>query len=94
MFTEDLSGFLDVDGGFAVCATWSGGGTVDGIFDNEYALGGGEIESTAPAFLCAAASVPDVAHGQTLTIAAVIYTIVEIQPDLVAGMTTLRLRKS
>lgn len=80
---EDLDDFLDPDE-FAVVALWKGSGRVIGIFDNEYALlplGLPGVESNQPQFLCKAADVPGVMHGQSLDVNDTAYIIRGVQPD-------------
>ena len=92
-FTEDLSAFLNVDE-FATAATWNAG-TIYGIFDNGYlGVPAGvvvDLESAATSYHCQTADVSTAVHGDTITINAVVYTIVGIQPDG-TGMTTLILQ--
>ncbi len=91
MFAEDLSAFFDVDAGFAVNAT-IGAATVPVIFDNGYQSAlGGMIESSGPVCQAKRADVTTVVQGTLITIAAVAYTVVSVQPDG-TGVTTLQLR--
>jgi hypothetical protein len=91
-FTEDLTRFFQTSE-FATAATWSvGPATVNGIFDQEYLQTLG-VDSANPVFLCRAADMPTAARGQTLTINAVVYSIVGVHPDG-TGVVTLELRKS
>ena len=94
-FAEDFAPFLDTVQGFAVTVTWNAQ-SVNGIFDDGHIPvdAGGEVrfESTAPTFLCAAADVPTVAHGQTIVINATTYTIRGVHPDG-TGMVNLVLEK-
>lgn len=84
--SSDLVGFFDTDE-HAVAATWSvGGATVNGIFERPYLAEdlGGEIagiESSQPVFRCLSSDVAGVGQGQTLTIAATVWRIVEVRPD-------------
>ena len=89
MFTEDITAFFDTDD-FAVDATLQGV-AVKGIFDEGYVEPlGNVVEGAAPQFQCAAASVPSVAHGQSLVIGARTFKIVGIEPDG-TGVVILRL---
>ena len=83
MFTEDLTEFFSTSD-FAVTATLAGSTSVNGIFDNASSpIAGGEVdvEGTLPTFTCAAADVPAVAAGQTLSVNGTTYTIVAVHPD-------------
>ena len=67
--------------------------TFTGIFDNDFLavdLDESEVESTEPTLLARAADVSSLAHGDTLTISAVSYTVRGIQPDG-TGMTQIML---
>jgi len=95
-FTEDLGEFFDTSQGFAVAATWNGSTTIEGIFDNEYfedptGRGAGG-ESSQPSFICIEDDVEGAAHGDTLEVEAVVYTVVGVQPDG-AGLVKLVLQK-
>lgn len=91
-FTEDTAAFLQV-ADFATAATWSvGSAVVNVIFDSGYqaaelgAIAG--MEGARLTAVVATADMPTAAHGQTLTIASVVYTIRGVQSDG-TGMTTL-----
>lgn len=86
-FTENYSPFLTDFGVAAVV----GGVSCTGIFDKAFSDVLGIVAGTSPTFLVAAAAVPAAAVGDTVTIAAVAYTIAEIQPDG-TGMTRLILK--
>jgi len=86
-FSEDLTEFLDVSGGFAVTATFGVIGAVTGIFDRAYLESSG-IAGYRPVFLCRASDVASAAIGETVTIDSTAYTLAERQPDG-TGMTTL-----
>ena len=67
--------------------------TFTGIFDNDFLavdLDESEVESTEPTLLARTADVSGLAHGDTLTISAVSYTVRGIQPDG-TGMTQIML---
>lgn len=85
-FSEDFSEFTDPDAPGVAAATYAGV-TICGQWEKQYvdALG---VESSGPRFSCAAADVPGVDHGDTLTIDAVAYTVRGVQPDG-AGWVTL-----
>jgi len=94
-FKEDLTNDLDIflnENEFAVDITYQAA-TIQGIFDAEFSSAvEGEIgiESTVPQVLVKTTDVPSVAHGQTMTINAVVYNIIAIQPDG-TGMTLILL---
>lgn len=91
MFTEDLSPFFDVAGGFAQTAT-VGGSSFPVIFDKAYVSAlGGMVESTGPACMAKSSDVSSVVQGTTITIAAVAYTVTAVEPDG-TGITVLQLR--
>lgn len=95
---SDLSDvFMDTALGFAVNATTSGAATIPGIFQKDYFEsdpgGGVNIESTTPVFRAETSTATGVTHGDTLTINAVVYEVVEIQPDE-SGITDFRLMES
>ena len=63
------------------------------IFDNDFLavdLDESEVESTEPTLLARTADVSGLAHGDSLTISAVSYTVRGIQPDG-TGMTQIML---
>ena len=67
--------------------------TFTGIFDNDSLavdLDESEVESTEPTLLARTADVSGLAHGDSLTISAVSYTVRGIQPDG-TGMTQIML---
>jgi hypothetical protein len=74
--TEDLAEFFRA-GEFAVDATWSQGpATIQVLFGNSASDPlRGAARSSRPTATVRTAQVPGVAPGQTLTIAAVVYTI-------------------
>lgn len=80
-FTEDLGEWFDTDQGFAVDATWNGTTPVVGNFNNEYAEPFEGVESSAPMFEAAAATMPGVAQGDTLEIDGTTYVVTGVQPD-------------
>jgi hypothetical protein len=91
-FVEDLAPFFSADG-FAVSALWNGTTTVKGILQAPYADAFVEIvEGSEPFFLCAAASVAGVKHGDTLVINAITYKVRGVQPDG-TGVVSLRVEE-
>ncbi|MFA6148661.1 MAG: hypothetical protein WC899_10685 [bacterium] len=104
MIDLDLAAFFDVDGGFAVTATYipAVGGAptnIPVIFDNEYAAAEydrladrASLESTSPRVVCRDADVPGISHGATLAISGTTYYVIEVRPDG-TGVTTLVLSK-
>lgn len=86
----DRAIFLAVDD-FGTAASY-GGGTVNGIFDNDFI----EVETGAgvgvalqqPRFQCRTADVPTAAEGDSITINSIAYTIRIVQDDG-TGMTVL-----
>lgn len=91
MFTEDLSPFFDVAGGFAQTAT-VGGSSFPVIFDNAYQAGmNALVETTGPICQAKTSDVASVVQGSTITIGGTAYTVVSVQPDG-TGVTTLALR--
>ena len=67
--------------------------TSTGIFDNDFLavdLDESEVESTEPTLLARTADVPNLAHGDSLTISSTSYTVRGIQPDG-TGMTQIML---
>jgi hypothetical protein len=68
------------------------GSSVRGIFDNGFAAIFG-MDSSTPSLTVAAADIPDVVQGNTVVIAAVRYTITDVQPDG-TGITKLMLQKA
>jgi hypothetical protein len=76
--TEDFSAFFNADE-HATTATYLAASVI-GIFEDLFVAVNG-VESTRPTFLCPVADVPSVAHGSTITINAIDYTVVGHQPD-------------
>lgn len=95
--TADLDTFFDVSG-FAVSASYVHGTTTTSIavlfdkpyLENELAAAVG-IESNRPTCRAKTSDVANAAHGDTLTINAITYTVVGVQPDG-NGVSTLILR--
>ena len=86
----DLAAFTD-PADLGVAATYNGSATVNGVFSSRYAepFGAG-VEGQVLSFVCAAADVPDVAHGDTLVISGHTYTVRNVQP-MRGGLVDLRL---
>lgn len=78
---------------FATSALYNGTDTISGIFDNGYLLSEGGVESSDPTFACLVSSVPAVAHGSTMVINSVNYTVSGIEPDG-QGMVVLQLSEA
>ena len=93
-FANDLSLILNVED-FGTAATY-GGGTINGIFDNETvpmdAGGTAQVHQEQPRFTCRTTDVPSVASGDTITINAITYNIVAWIHDG-TGVTVLQLEK-
>ena len=91
--TDDLTDLFQADD-FASSATF-GGSTINVILDREY-LGvdvGGEVqvESNSPILYAATTDVATAAHGSTIAIGGVTYTVIGREDDN-TGVTMLRLR--
>ena len=82
------------DFGTAATYTPSGGSssTVNGIFDNDYALadplGGVGVGSADPRFVCRTVDVATAANGDALVVNSVTYTVCNVEDDG-TGVTTL-----
>ena len=89
----DLDTFLNSDE-FAVDITY-GGGTIKGIFDNEFIANNQDeisVEDLQPQVIVKTSDVPGLAHGATMTIESVVYNVTGIQPDG-TGLTVVILSK-
>ena len=78
----DRLAFLD-DRDFGAVATWQGT-QVKGLLDKPYQAafeGTAPLEAARPVFTCRESDVSGVAHGQSLTVGGVSYTIRGVQPD-------------
>ena len=78
---------------YGTTVTKADASTFTGIFDNDFLavdLDESEVESTEPTLLARTADVSGLAHGDSLTISAVSYTVRGIQPDG-TGMTQIML---
>lgn len=78
---------------YGTIVTKADASTFTGIFDNDFLavdLDESEVESTEPTLLARTADVSGLAHGDSLTISAVSYTVRGIQPDG-TGMTQIML---
>jgi hypothetical protein len=94
-FTEDSAVFINADTPGYVLAT-VGGVEVDALFDNGYAAALG-IEGSAPSLTAASSSaVSSAAHGTTVVVGGVSYTVTGVEPDGTGddGMTVLRLQEA
>lgn len=91
---NDLNLLFDIED-FAVSATY-GGGTINGIFDNETvpmdAGGTAQVHQEQPRFTCRTTDVSSVASGDTMVIDAITYNIVAWIHDG-TGVTILQLEK-
>jgi hypothetical protein len=91
---DDLDLLFDIED-FAVAATY-GGGTINGIFDNETvpmdAGGTAQVHQEQPRFTCRTTDVSSVASGDTIVIDAITYNIVAWIHDG-TGVTILQLEK-
>jgi hypothetical protein len=89
---DEKTALVNSSDGFSDAATY-GAATIYGAFLNEYTvMESVDVGSPAPAFICAAASVPAAKKGSSITINAVAYTVQEAKPDG-TGMITLILKK-
>jgi hypothetical protein len=78
---------------YGTTVTKANASTFTAIFDNDFLavdLDESEVESTEPTLLARTADVSGLAHGDSLTISAVSYTVRGIQPDG-TGMTQIML---
>lgn len=88
-FAEDLTPYFADLGVSAVVDSV----TVRGIFDNDFLTTLGVTAGTGPVLLCASADVTSAAQGDVVTVGAVGYTIISLEPDG-TGMVLLRLQES
>lgn len=89
----DRLGMLGVEE-FGVAAT-IGSATVYGIFDDAYtgiSEVTGEVATTAPQFTCRTIDVTSVVQGTTITINAIAYKAINIEPDG-TGISVIQLSK-
>jgi len=78
---------------YGTTVTKADASTFVAIFDNDFLavdVDESEVESTEPTLLARTADVSGLAHGDSLTISAVSYTVRGIQPDG-TGMTQIML---
>ena len=78
---------------YGTTVTKADASTFTGIFDNDFLavdVDESEVESSEPTLLARTADVSGLAHGDSLTISAVSYTVRGIQPDG-TGMTQIML---
>jgi len=94
-FADDLTLLLDTDE-FATAVTY-GGGTINGVFDNETipvdAGGFAQVHQEQPRLTCRTTDVPSIAEGDTMTISATNYTVRAWIHDG-TGVTTVQLEKA
>ena len=76
--TEDFTAFFN-SSEHGTEATYNAASVV-GIFEDQFVEVGG-IESVKPTFLCSTADVSGIAHNDNITINAIIYAVVGLQPD-------------
>lgn len=86
MLVEDMTVFFNT-ADFAVAALYNHSSLVKGILNNTY-ITVNNVESTAPAFTCAHADMPQVKHHDRLIIENSSYNVVGVQPDG-TGLVTL-----
>lgn len=86
MLSEDLALFFQ-HCEFAVTARWKQTHLIKGLFENAY-VEVQQVESTAPAFICAASEVPGIQQRDELIIHDERYRIVNVRPDG-TGLVTL-----
>jgi hypothetical protein len=89
-FVEHLGGYFSE---FGEVAIWKDLHSVDVIFDNQFNLSNGVVESNAPAIMVEAAKVQGIAHGQNFEIRLVQYKVVGIEPDTTGGLLFVKLEK-
>lgn len=83
---------------FAEAATWTPAAgapvAVSGIYTDGHAaaLGAPGVSGSAPAFSCAADTVPGIAHGDSLFVRAASWRVADVQPDG-SGLTRLILER-
>ena len=89
-FVEHLGGYFS---DFGEVAIWKGKIPITVIFDNEYNLSNGIVDSLSPAILVEAVNVVGIKQGQTIKIKTTTYQIVGVEPDATGGLITARLAK-
>lgn len=94
-FADDLTLLFNPDE-FATAVTY-GGGTINGVFDNETipvdAGGFAQVHQEQPRLTCRTTDVPSIAEGDTMTISATNYTVRAWIHDS-TGVTTVQLEKA
>ena len=88
-FTEDRSVFFDTDD-FATAGT-VGTSTINGIFDREYVLQGGQVAGANPIFLIDTSDAGAVGVGSTIVIGTGTYTVKSKEPQDDGNTTLLQL---
>ena len=76
--TEDYTAFFNATE-HGTTALYNAANVI-GIFEDRYVEVSG-VESVKPTFTCSAAEVTGIAHGSTITINALVYTVKGVQPD-------------
>lgn len=92
-FVEDLAPFFE-ETEHGTAALYDGAtDPIFGIFDRAYLEAIGNFaEGTGPVYVCAAASVPGVAHSKALIISGTTYLVRGVEPDG-TGVVLLRLEE-
>lgn len=89
-FVENLGGyFLD----FGEVAIWKSKVSINIIFDNEYILSNGLVDSLNPAILVQASEVVGIAKDQTIKIKNDDYLVKVIEPDVNGAILFVKLEK-
>ncbi len=89
MVSEDLVPFFAEFG--QACAI--AGGSVTGIFDAQPQQAFGLVDASGPALTIRSSDWASVTRGESVTVAAVAYTVIGIEPDG-TGITILRLQRT
>ncbi len=82
----DRASFFNTDD-FGVTATYDGATSVNGVFTNEDGgalpaiVGGSEVATTIPRFICQASDVDTDPRGKSLVVSSVTYEVVDAHPD-------------
>lgn len=96
----DLAAMFD-DDDFGVTAEYTAAGAgiaveIKGIFDDDYNAALAPVEAlvatSTPQIMCRTSDVPDAAGGDSITIGATTFDVVEVRPDG-TGITTLILNR-
>lgn len=91
-FTENPDDLLPLDGPNVVTATYKSA-TIRGIFEGSF-VEQLRVQTSALTFLTSLAYVPAAAQGDTITIGATTYTVVEVheEPEMFSGWVVLYLK--